>query len=291
MLAATHQNSLTYSPTIRLGSTMKPLISALIALSLTLSASLSLAAAQAAPGAMTMGDAINQAGRQRMLTQRIIKAYAMIGDDVAVLKGDSQLTKAVALFEQQMANLEVFAPNDAVVKALIETKTHWQAFKKVATVPVKKDQAQAVRALGNKTLAAAHQTVLRLQEASGTNAGRLVNIAGRQRMLSQRLAGLYLYKSWGIEDSSLDTDYLAAQQQFSDALKELLGAPENTPEITTELKRVATNWKMFQRSAKLKEGQYIPLLILHASDRVLKMMNEITGMYAKVADQGAASGK
>jgi nitrate/nitrite-specific signal transduction histidine kinase len=240
---------------------------------------------------MTMGDAINQAGRQRMLTQRIIKAYAMIGDDVATLKGESQRTKAVTLFEQQMTNLEAFAPNDEVVKALIETKTRWQAFKELATAPAKKDLAQKVRSLGNKTLTAAHQTVLRLQEASGTNAGRLVNIAGRQRMLSQRLAGLYLYKAWGIEDSSLDSDYQAAQQQFSDALKELLGAAENTPEITAELKRVATNWKMFQRSAQLKKGQYIPLLILHASDRVLKMMNEITGMYANIADQKGTVGK
>ena len=270
---------------------MKLFISALIGLSLTLSAPLSLAAPQATTGAMTMGDAINQAGRQRMLTQRIIKAYAMMGSDVEPTKGASQRTKAVALFEQQMANLEAFAPNDMVVKALIETKTRWQVFKKLATTVPKIGQAQEVRALGNKTLAAAHQTVLRLQEASGTNAGHLVNIAGRQRMLSQRLAGLYLYKAWGIEDSSLDTDYQAAQQQFSDAMKELLGASENTPEITAELKRVATNWKMFQRSAKLKEGQYIPLLILHASDRVLKMMNDTTGMYAKVADQGAASAK
>ena len=57
------------------------------------------------PAAMTEGltdaEAVNQAGRQRMLSQRITKAYLMIGADIKPALAQRQLDSSIALFEEQ----------------------------------------------------------------------------------------------------------------------------------------------------------------------------------------------
>ena len=234
-----------------------------------------------------MGEAINQAGRQRMLTQRIVKSYAMIGQGVDVVAAEKQLQGAVALYEQQLVDLKSFAPSDQIRADFDAAEARWQPFKALATEQPNRNQAMEVRELGGKTLAASHKAVLSLQAASGTAAGHLVNIAGRQRMLSQRLAGLYLLRAWGFEDESLEADYDKAGQEFSVAHEELTTAPENTDIISKELKTVGAHWRMYQRSGKLQDGQYIPLLIVRSSEKILGMMNTITGQYAAMADSGA----
>ena len=234
-----------------------------------------------------MGEAINQAGRQRMLTQRMVKAYAMVGLGVDPDRAAKQLQAAAALFEQQLINLKAFAPSAQISTDLGEVDVRWQPFKTLVTGRVDQAKALEVRALGNQALAAAHQVVLSLQAASATSAGHLVNIAGRQRMLSQRLAGLYMFKAWGIQSDTLDSDYATAIEEFSAALKELRAAPANTESISAELKQVNSHWSLYQRSARLRDGQYIPLLIVRSSDKILFMMNNVTGQYAKIADQVA----
>jgi nitrate/nitrite-specific signal transduction histidine kinase len=62
-----------------------------------------------------------------------------------------------------------------------------------------------------------------------------INKAGRQRMLSQRMAKYYQAASWGIADSSACANLGKARKDFTAALQELSGAPANTALINDSL--------------------------------------------------------
>lgn len=54
--------------------------------------------------------AINKAGRQRMLTQRMIKAYCQAGLGVMPQQSREQIRNAVKLFDAQLRELDSAAP-------------------------------------------------------------------------------------------------------------------------------------------------------------------------------------
>lgn len=229
---------------------------------------------------LAMGDAINKAGRQRMLTQRMIKAYALagmkLGDDA-----EHELHAAATLYDAQLTELTAFAAN-AEERAQIDRITHlWSDLRERLSGGPERTRAGDLNDLAEQLLGESHQLVLLLEKRSGTVAGKLVNIAGRQRMLSQRIAKIYLLQTWGVEQDHLATQYRSAVEQFSDALKTLQRADINTPEVDAALADVAKNWGVFKISDFSKKyNTRVPWLVTRSMNRILGQMNEITAMYA-----------
>jgi nitrate/nitrite-specific signal transduction histidine kinase len=136
----------------------------------------------------SISSAINKSGRQRMLTQKMVKAYCMIGIDVQRDKAGYELSNAITKFDTQLSELKSYAPSEAIKKSLAKVEKIWLPFKAVLQLPVSRDNAEELLETNDELLRASHKVVLQLQDASGSDFGRLVNISGRQRMLSQRLA-------------------------------------------------------------------------------------------------------
>lgn len=235
--------------------------------------------AQAAP-AFDIAEAINVAGRQRMLSQRIVKSYLQMGQDVRYRVANRHLRSSIVLFEQQHRILKHFASNPEVGRSLTLIEKLWPQFKKTATAPVQRDNAEQLREQAEQLLAATHQVVVLLTEQSGTTQGELVDIAGSQRMLTQRMGSLYMLLSWKFDNPLYREDYKVATIQFDEALQELLNANENTPEINYLLQQVKQNWNMYKLSNRMDNDHFIPGLVARMLDKILTQMNQITALYA-----------
>lgn len=229
---------------------------------------------------INLADAINIAGRQRMLSQSIVKSYLQMGQDVRYRVAKRQLKGSIILFEQQLNMLKAFSKHPETQHGLALMEQLWKPVKAIATEPIRRERAQELRDRAEQLLAAAHQVVLILADQSGTQQGHLVNIAGRQRMLTQRMGSLYMMMSWKFADQVYEKDYQIATEEFEDALQELNGAHENTPEISTILTQVNQNWNMYKLSNRMGKGNFIPGLVARMLDKILTQMNQVTGLYA-----------
>lgn len=230
-------------------------------------------------------DAINKAGRQRMLSQRMWKAYVALGLDVLPAKAADVLAKSIDQFERQLAELKAFAlkPDIKATYQLLEKA--WTPYKAVLTGErPARERAPQLPLLANQVLALAHQGTSMLETISGKPSGRLVNLAGRQRMLSQRLAALYMMAAWGVHDDKTAAELNQALEEFKQAHHILRSAPEATPAILSELSLVEAQFVFFSNSLRQLNtnaaAKNAAIEVFTTSERILQVMDHVTGLYA-----------
>lgn len=233
-----------------------------------------------AAAAFQAGPAIDTAGRQRMLSQRIVKAYCQIGLEVTADSSRTQLNEAVQRFDAQLTELQRGAPNAEVRKALSKVSSLWLVVRRMALATPSPRSAPALNRRAEDLLRASNDAVLALEAAGGTPQSRLVNISGRQRMLSQRMAKAYMMRAWRIDTPELSGQLDHAANEFTGALAALRSAPENTPEIASELDAVAQQWEWFSGAIKLQGAQSYTLVVAEASEAILVSLERVTGLYA-----------
>lgn len=247
----------------------------------------SLSGLQAHAQVIDLNDAINKAGRQRMLSQRMGKAWLALVHGIEQTSAQQVLGKSMALFDRQLVELKAFAPNPEIKLTYSKLETAWSDYKGalVGVTPVKAN-ALAVLQQDAKVLALAHQGTMQYEAALGQPLGRLVNIAGRQRMLSQRMAKFYLAARLPVDASTARLEIGKARTEFISAMEILRNAPEATARIKEELLLADGQWVFFDIALQKLQGAQGSSKSLTevfvSSENLLSVMDRVTGMYAAI---------
>ena len=228
-------------------------------------------------------DLINRAGMQRMLSQRIAKAYIYHGTGISKQETKHQMEIGLKQFEYNDNKLKT-VEDSGVREAMIGIDSNFAKFKNLVSQPYSKENAAAVLDVSQTLLESSHNVVLMLEELSGAKIDRIINISGRQRMLSQRISLYYQAYHAGFQDDKVVQNLKNAVSEFTYALDMLKSEPRNTRKITMLLTKMERTWSSsssFLLNVEREKGN--PLLVLSATDEITALADKLTDLYVKEA--------
>lgn len=236
-----------------------------------------------------LNEAINKAGRMRMLSQRMAKAYCQLGQNILPDRSRRILDASMKLYQDHLDELKAYAPSPDIVATYSELETIWRRYRPLLSGAPTLANAKQITQINEDALRVAHLGTTQLELLSTSSVGRLVNIAGRQRMLSQRLAKFYMFRQWRIGNAAMDSEAQLAKREFLSALDALERAPENTGKIKSELELARMQWIFFDQALQQEmSGTMKPEYaanVATTSERILEVMDRVTNLYAQLTPE------
>jgi len=180
---------------------------------------------------------INLSGKQRMLTQKMSKESFLVALGIDPDANRANLKKTMALFDRTLKGLKngdeglklAKAPNARIAAQLDVVMKLWKNFHPlVAKLASGSTQPAILTAIAQKNLPLLREmnkAVKMYEKASGADTGELavvINLSGRQRMLTQKMTKEYLLITLGIDKQKNRANLKKTMALFDRTLKGLL---------------------------------------------------------------------
>ena len=223
-----------------------------------------------------LAEAINRAGQLRMLSQRLMKLYALAAMGV----GSAPVAESCARVDANLAMLTKALSKSTYGDLIDAVTAPWASLKVLLCASVDAARLPQADALAECMLLQADRLVNTLEATGVATTLHVINVAGRQRMLSQRVAKQALLAAMlsGEAAASAATDAAQAQQAFDDALGYLNSAPLTTREIRESLDEAGRVWAAMSRTLARPSGDGAKTLA-DTSETLLGLFERLTQRY------------
>ncbi len=241
------------------------------------------ATTQTARSGISEGQLVNLAGRQRMLSQRMAKDYFYAGKKINKSNALRQLKQSLADFRKTQELLNKSIKDDEIKNLIAFVNMSLDEFVSISKEPYNVDNGTIILDLSESMLEGSDYIVQALTKGKPSN--EIIDIAGKQRMLSQRIGKYYIAYQAGIKDDNTITQMKETVKEFDTILGKLIANKSNTPEIQLELAKVNKMWKIVYKFYLNIEKGGLPIIVFSTTDDITSKMNKIVGMYVKALEK------
>ena len=245
--------------------------------------------ASASPVAQTKqqsGMVINLAGKQRMLTQKMSKEALFIAKGISIDANKASLTKTIALFDKTLhglvagdESLKLSATTNKDILAQLKVVSDlWTPFK----ANIEKGDLNAINSGNIPLLKNMNKAVQMFAKASGSSLdpemAKTINLAGKQRMLTQKMTKELLLIANGIDTTANTENVKKTASLFESTLNDLIAGTKNDG-IKTQLEVVKKIWadyapivtKADTSDASLAKAEKVNIPLLKEMNKGVKM--------------------
>ncbi|MES2947253.1 MAG: type IV pili methyl-accepting chemotaxis transducer N-terminal domain-containing protein [Pseudomonadota bacterium] len=228
-------------------------------------------------------ESVNRAGQLRMLSQRLVKLYLLQLAGVQAEQTRAHLQESVQRIDGNLALLGKSLSKPTFGDLLGQVVLTWGRLKKALKDEPRAEHLVELDALAELLLQEAERLTASLENAGSVAPLHVLNMAGRQRMLSQRFAKYVLLAVLGGDAARpLGESGLAeARDGFEQGLRYLNEIPLSTPDIRSALDEAAVGWQHMLAGAMQAGGVAGRERLANASESLLDGFEQLSGHYER----------
>ena len=234
------------------------------------------------------GTLINLCGRPRVLSQRMAMTWALIGQNITPAKATVKLRQLNTQFEQTLDRLKSIGLPDPLADHLAAVIDVWPRYRQAlfGAAPAITG-APLVLELSEEILEAIDHLACEAAKHAAMPAAHYVNIAGRNRMLSQRIGKFFLFREWGVCSDAMLQRMGDSWCEFEVNLAELKRSGMSVPELAAQLNEITEQWQKFEsilspNLANAKRSQHA-LAAIAQGERLLRYVDTTVKLYERLA--------
>ena len=235
------------------------------------------------------GALINLCGRLRVLTQRQAIAWAAAAHAIAPAEAAIELRQRTGEFERTLGQLDKANLDSALAAALALVRTTWLAYRAALFACGLESDAKRVLGASEDVLAAADGLTTLAEHKAGSEQAHYVNVAGRNRMLSQRIVKFFLFQDLADCSETAHAQIGASASAFNANLDELRRSGGSLPQLVAQLDVVGQHWARLMAvlapsAERMRRSQHVRL-VLARGGRLLRHVDTAVKLYERLTHQ------
>jgi len=221
---------------------------------------------------------INAVNQQKVLLQQILKEYSFLGMRNNFKDSKGKLEKYLTAYSKSFTSLQNTFKDSKSQEALKNTQIIWNTIEKDFQSNPSKDKTLALQKETDKILQEMSILMKVLLSKDKESKHDIVSIAGYQGVIIERMAALYMMKTWGISDPKFNFKMKESITFFNNSLYKMLNSPQTTKSNKKKIKAVMRSFKFFEIMNRSK-SKFIPTLIYKKTTQIHQEIKKITQAY------------